>query len=91
MKFPIRQLRVGDCGDVPLVRPAAAAHDVEVGESLLELGVLSAQLGRVAFVEFGGLVQFGVAFGRGVGSKRTNSLHPRFTAGQCVFGFYPSY
>src|SRR5688500_6416872 len=67
----------GDLLDVAVVGSATAAHDVQLPQSFLELSVLRTQLGRIADVELGRLVQFGVAFAGGVRPQPAQPARPR--------------
>ena len=58
----------GDLLHMAVIGATTTTHHVEVGQVLFELGVLPAQFSRVAAIEFGSFVQFGVAFGRGIGA-----------------------
>lgn len=60
-----------------VVGAAAAAEDGDVLEPWLQGAVLGAQLGGIALVELLGLVELGVALGRGVGPQAADALAPR--------------
>src|SRR3954468_6629679 len=61
-----RHARFGDTCDVPNVRATAAAHHVEPRHPARQADVVGPEFGRIAAVEFRGIVQLGVALLRRV-------------------------
>ena len=62
--------------DVPHVRTAASADDAQLGEPPCHVGAKRAELLRVAVIELGGFVQFGMAATRGVWPDHANPVQP---------------
>ena len=67
---------VGDGRDVADVGAAAATEDARFG-SCRAVGVAPAEVGGIAVVEILGLVQLGMAAGRGVGAQAAQPPEPR--------------
>ena len=59
---------------MPVIGAAAPAQDRELRKLGPELGIAAAQIGRIALVELGGLVELGVALGGGVCAQAADPI-----------------
>ena len=59
------------------VGPAAPTHDLQRGQPLLQRAVRRHEDAQIALVQLLGLVQLGMARGRGVAAQPRHPLHPR--------------
>jgi hypothetical protein len=72
--------------DVADVGAAASTDDDEAGEAVAEIGVLPAELDRVAGAELLGVVELLVAHARGIGADQSDAFHPSVARGERVVG-----
>src|SRR6188472_1595390 len=70
--------------DMTMIGAAAAAEHPHRRERAPELAVAAAEIARVARIKRGGLVEFGMAPGRGVGPHTMDAPGPGFTRLQRV-------